>query len=410
MGPALLVLLRYRRLMSKEHAQRWREKTGQASLNRPPNSKILWCHAASVGEAKSVLPLIDAFVASNPEWHVLLTTVTITGYNAIKHHLPPRTQHQFAPLDHPFWVQHFLNHWQPNGALWVEGELWPNQFLQLKKRHVPLVLINARMHPKSFASWQKFKGFLQPLLQCITAATAMSPRSANYYQQLGLDNIQSLGDIKMAAAKLPCPAHGLSTLIDALGARPRLLLAQSHEGEEALLLEHFKYLEKQFPQLLLTIVPRHPTRTAQIVAQITEAGLSYNTRGDQHRLPNAASQIYVANTMGELGLFYHTHNIVIMGGSFINLGGHNPLEAAHFGCHIVAGPNMFNFDHITELLAPSGGYYPTTDSALPLILGNLLSQTAPQLASVGEKMRRLAETQQHDIIPQHIKFLANYFN
>lgn len=352
----LLKLLLWRRLASgKEDAARIAERSGIAAIVRPAG-RLIWVHGASVGEAISALPLIRRLLDFHADAHVLLTTGTVTSARIMAQQLPVRALHQFAPLDHPASVRKFLDHWRPDAAIWIESELWPNLILETTVRNIPMALVNARMSEKSFQRWQLAPRAIAKLLSCFRIVLAHDENSTRFFRSLGAAQAICAGDLKQAAEPLPADDEELATLLAAIGSRPVWLAASTHPGEEMIVKEVHEKLRGQFPQLLTIIAPRHADRGPQIKTMLSAdrlGGLAVAQRS-KNELPSPDADIYLADTMGEMGLIYRLSKIVFMGGSLVAHGGQNPLEPARLGCAIIYGPNVGNFITIYNELTAAG--------------------------------------------------------
>ena len=351
-APAVAGVLALRRARGKEDGARTGERKGVAARPRP-EGKLVWLHAASVGEAQSSLALIDRLLALNPKLAVLVTTGTVTSAQLMAERLPARAFHQYVPVDRPAWVRRFLDHWRPDLALWIESELWPNLVLETAARAIPMVLVNARMSDRSFASWQSWPSVIRPLLRCFRRVLAQSEADAVRFRTLGARDALATGSLKYDAAPLPADMAELDRLERAIGARVHWVAASTHGGEEALVANAHRALRRRYPTLLTVLVPRHPSRGDEIASQLRAGGLivAQRARGDAI---GPATDIYLADTMGELGLFYRLASIVFVGGSLVARGGQNPLEPARLGCAILYGPHMDNFRVIAADLIEAG--------------------------------------------------------
>ena len=338
--PLLDLLLQNRVKRGKEDPARLGERKGMASLPRP-NDSVIWLHAASVGEAQSALILLDAIEINHPSVSVVVTTGTVTSATLMQRRLPRNAVHQYAPLDHPAWVENFLNHWRPDLALWMESELWPNMLTALRARKIPAALVNARLSDNSYRNWKFARGFAKSLLDCFTLILAQTQKDAAHYESLGANNVIVSDNIKYSAAPLPYDELALSTLKLAVGERPVWVYASTHAGEESLACRVHKTLKETLPDLLTIIVPRHPERRDDIANICFENSVKFRLRGKTLALPTSDDDIYIADTLGELGLFYTLSPIAMIGRSFSDDGGggHNPVEAAQLGCAVLTGPN-----------------------------------------------------------------------
>jgi 3-deoxy-D-manno-octulosonic-acid transferase len=336
--PAVPLLLRERVLRGKEDRGRIRERLGFASRSRP-DGQLIWIHGASVGECTSVLPLIDALL-NGADRHILMTSGTTTSAKLMEERLPHRALHQFAPLDTPAGIRRFLDHWKPNIGLFVDSEIWPNMVLGAAARNIPLALINGRMSERSFNGWRRTPKMAMALLANYRICLVQNAEGAERLRLLGAHNVQVSGNLKADAPPLPVDAEELAQMQRATKGRPILLAASSHPGEEETLLPAHDSLKRRLPNLLSIIVPRHPTRGGDIAMLC--GGRSVAQRS--HRaLPASETEVYVADTMGELGLFYRLAPCAFVGGSLVPHGGQNPLEAARLGRAVLAGPHTSNF-------------------------------------------------------------------
>ena len=350
--PLIQLLLRRRIALGKEDPVRIEERRGLSSLQRP-EGPLVWIHAASLGEAQSVLVLIDRLIRERPALNILMTTGTVTSAALMGERLPRRALHQFVPIDRPAWVRRFLKYWQPDMAIWVESELWPNLLLETAARGVPMVLLNARISAHSHTGWQRARGLAQRLLSSFSLVLAQDETIAERLRDLGAVNVSVSGNLKTAAAPLPATANDLLELQDAIGSRPVWLAASTHEGEEAIVAEAHISTAKKIPGLLTIVAPRHPQRGAEIVALLEGRGLTVARRSLSEPITDAFD-IYLADGTGELGLFYRIAPVAFIGGSLIPHGGQNMLEAAVLRCAILHGPHIANFEAIAGDLARAG--------------------------------------------------------
>lgn len=355
-GPALRLLLLRRRARGKEDPQRLPERRGIASRPRP-EGRLLWLHAASVGESLSVVPLVEKLLEGRPGWSVLVTTGTVTSARLMTDRLPDRAFHQYVPVDRPAWVRRFLTHWRPDAAVWVESEFWPTLITETARRRVPMALIQGRVSDRSFASWQKHQWLATALLAPFSLVLGQSNEDARRLFVLGAEKPDCLGNLKAAAPPLPAEADALATLEKALGDRPRWLAASTHAGEDTLAYTAHGQMKRHAPGLLTVIVPRHPQRGDAILAELTAAGATVARRA-AGELPGPEHDVYLADTMGELGLFYRLCPVTFVGKSLKvpqgEGGGQNPLEPARLGCAVVFGPHMENFPLIADRLTLAG--------------------------------------------------------
>lgn len=344
--PALPLWLKHRANRGKEDPARLEERFGFAGTIVPA-APIVWLHAASVGEAQSILPLTAALHAALPTHHFLITTGTRTSAALIAANPKPYLTHQVAPLDVSSAVARFLETWRPHLAIWVESELWPQLVWHTAARHIPMMLVNGRISPRSFARWRRFPKLSASLLGAFDVVYAGSSDDAARLRMLGAPEVMDAGNLKFDSAILPVAHEAASLLQQQIGSRPCWLAASTHAGEEAQLVEVHKILKALHPDLLSIVVPRHANRGHEIAAIFAAANLTVAQRS-AHAPITAATEIYVADTMGELGLFYQQCEVAFIGGSLVPHGGHNPLEPARQHCSILCGPHTLNFAPIIE--------------------------------------------------------------
>lgn len=369
--PALRWNLRLRLRRGKEEAGRLPEREGHGAAR--PEGRLLWLHAASVGETLAILPLLSALAARDPALNLLVTTGTVTSAKLLPQRLSPelaaRIIHRYLPLDVPAWVARFLDSWRPDAVGFVESELWPNLLGACAVRGIPMALLNARISARSFRRWRNFGPRL--IRRLLAGFALIAPRSAEDAARLtalGAPRLMPAGDLKLAAEPLPADPADLAELRAAVGTRPVLLAAATHPGEEVAILAAAGELAPRFPDLLTIIAPRHPERGAEVAALAQGA-----PRRGEGALPGPGPA-YIADTIGELGLFYRVASLAVIGGSLIRHGGQNPLEAARLGCPVILGPHMENFSDATAALLAEGGAVQLPDAAaLAAVVADMLS-------------------------------------
>jgi 3-deoxy-D-manno-octulosonic-acid transferase len=339
--PVLPLVLRYRERQGKEDAARLDERLGVASRPRPAGP-LVWVHAASVGEANAVLPLIEALGRRRQMPSCLLTTGTVTSAALAARRLGTLAIHQFVPLDSPAYVRRFLDHWRPDVAVLTESEIWPNIVLEASARSVPLVLVNARMSGRSYGRWRRARGLARPIFNRIDLVLAQNEKLARRYGELGARRSIAVGNLKIDAPPPPVDRAELARLQQALAGRPLLIAASTHEGEEVILAAAHRIVRQQVPGFCTIVVPRHPERGVAIAEAMKGMGLSSLQRS-QGALPAADMDIYIADTLGELGTFYALSPIAFVGGSLVPHGGQNPIEAVRHDAVVLTGPHRENF-------------------------------------------------------------------
>jgi 3-deoxy-D-manno-octulosonic-acid transferase len=349
LAPLAAAYLAQRRERGKEDPARFRERLGISRVTRP-EGPLIWVHAASVGEATAVLGPIEYLLETRPDLEILVTTGTVTSARLLETRLAARARHQFVPADLPSWTARFLDHWRPDLALWVESELWPNLVFAAHARNIPMVLVNARLSARSYSRWRYWPGLIGPMLRAFDLCLAQDNEQAERFRSLGARQVAAVGDLKAAAPVLPFDRSELSRLRDAIDSRPMWLAASTHAGEEKIAARAHRTLAAQHPRLLTIIAPRHPARGDAIGAMLAEQGLRIARRASGDPVTRD-TQVYLADTMGELGLFYRLAGIAFIGGSLAAKGGHNPFEAARLGCAVLHGPDMSNCAAMAAALA-----------------------------------------------------------
>jgi 3-deoxy-D-manno-octulosonic-acid transferase len=358
-APGLRAMLRRRVARGKELAVRLPEREGIDPTPRPPG-RLVWLHAASVGESQSILPLLSALRAEAPDLSILLTTGTVTSAALLAARLPElgleAVLHRFVPLDVPAWVARFLDHWRPDAAGFIESELWPNLIDGCRVRGIPMMLVNARMSARSLRGWQRVPGFARQMLGAFDRVQAQSEADAARLRLLGARQVDAPGNLKLAAAPLPADAAELARLRALIGERPVWLAASTHPGEEDVAGQVHRCLAAAHPGLLTIVAPRHPERGAAVAAALVAprraVGQDPGTTG-----------IWIADTLGELGLLYRLSPLVFVGRSLVGQGGQNPLEPARLGCAIAVGPHTANFAEAVQALEAAGALTRVADAA-----------------------------------------------
>ncbi|MGN6114532.1 MAG: 3-deoxy-D-manno-octulosonic acid transferase, partial [Nitrobacter sp.] len=377
-GPLTPALIKRRLKQGKEDPARIAERWGIAHQPRPAGP-LVWIHGASVGEVLAAAALIERLRAL--DIRILLTSGTVTSAAVVAKRFPPDIIHQYLPYDSPRFVARFLDHWQPSLALFIESDLWPNLILAGAARRLPMVVINGRMSQRSFPRWQKLHGTISALLGRFDICLVQSEVDAERFSALGSRNVIVTGNLKLDVQAPPADDARLERLMSVTRGRPVVVAASTHPGEEEMLLHAHRTLAPHFPSLLTVIVPRHPNRGEAIARAMTASGAEVALRSLEE-LPTARTDIYVADTMGELGLFYRLAPIVFMGGSLVPHGGQNPIEAIKLDASIVHGPHVFNFTDVYDALDRAGGARQADDgNALVKQLGHLLNDPAARNAS-----------------------------
>lgn len=346
--------LRSRLLMGKEDPERLEERLG-ISLAERPTGNLIWFHAASVGESLSLVELIKRISSSQPDYNFLITTGTITSAKLILSRLPSNAVHQYIPVDTPKAVEKFLDRWRPSLAIWTESEFWPNLISFTSARDIPMILINARISEKSYRRWRFFKKSLKNLIEKFNYSLIQDQKTVKYFSKIGIssNNFELTGTLKEGSAALPHSEIEQVEISKQILNRPVWLAASTHEGEEKLIAAAHRHASKASQGLLLIIVPRHPERGLEIASILTKENFKICLRSKKDKI-SSDTQIYIADTLGELGLWYRIAPVSFVGGSFVPIGGHNPFEPAALGSAILHGPYVENFKEIYNRLNVAG--------------------------------------------------------
>jgi len=373
-APLVVLYLKSRRRHGKEDDLRFAERLGIPGRERP-DAPLVWIHAASIGEATSVLALIERMLEERPGLEILLTTGTVAAARLLEPRLPRGARHQFVPADLPGAVARFLDFWRPDLALWVESELWPNLVLMTRRRGIPMLLLNARLSARSHARWRAWGALARPMLGSFALCLAQDEVQGERFRELGAREVASVGDLKSAAKTLPTDEVALDALRRQIGDRPRWLAACTHDGEEDIAMAVHRRLAGDRPGLLTIIAPRHPVRGDEIAALAEAQGLRIARRSKGEPIA-ANTDIYLADTFGELGVFYSLAGIAFVGGSLIDRGGHNPFEAARLDCAVLLGPHTANCSAMAEALTDADAGETVADAdALAGAVARLLDDT-----------------------------------
>jgi 3-deoxy-D-manno-octulosonic-acid transferase len=382
MGPLVVLYLARRRARGKEDGARFGERLGRPGMARPAGP-LVWLHAASVGEAASLLALIDRLTRERPLLQILVTTGTVASAGLLAARLPHgKARHQYVPVDRPRYIRQFLDHWKPDLAIWVYAELWPNLIATTQRRGIPTILLNGRMSQRSFARWHRWRSLIAPLLGGFSLCLAQDGVHLERLQRLGARAVDTVGDLRSAAAPLPADGDDLARLAALVGDRPSWLAASTHPGEEDAAASAHLALKERHRRLLTFIVPRHPARADEIATALAARGLVVAQRSRGEAIA-PDTEIYLGDTLGEMGLFYRLAEIAFVGGSTAALGGHNPLEPALLGCAVLHGPDMSNWATIAGELAAAEATVTVADAAA-------LAKAVDRLLADPAERRRLA--------------------
>lgn len=366
----------------KEDAQRFGERRGQPGRPRP-EGPLVWIHAASNGEAMSALPLVQRLLERDPKGHVLVTTGTVTSARLMATRLPDRAIHQYVPVDRPAWVRSFLKHWRPDAGIWVESEFWPALIWEMRRAGKPMALVNGRVSRRSLTRWRRIPGIAGDLLDGFRPCLAQTPDDAAHLRDLGAAEADCVGNLKLSVQPQAVDGKVLETERARLRGRPVWVAASTHPGEEDIVAEAHRHLASDRPDILTILVPRHPDRGVAIAEALRAKGLTVALRSAGTEVAPTTS-VYVADTLGELGLFYRLVPVALVGGSLCGgHGGHNPIEPAQLGCIPLCGPDMENFSTVAADLLTRGGMTRVADAVeLAQTVGGLLDEAGRRKAMV----------------------------
>lgn len=390
------------------YRERWRERF---ALQESPGSSqgCVWLHAVSVGETEAAAPLVSALMRRYPSVPVLLTTTTPTGSARVKALFGESVAHVYLPYDLPDAVGRFLAAYRPKLAVFMETEIWPNLFAGCAARHVPLVIVNARLSERSCRGYSRLPGFVARTLSAVSAVAAQTAEDASRFASLRVaqDRLHVLGNLKFDRPVAPeLLEQGKTLRHGLLGDRPVWIAASTHEGEEALLLDVHRQLLERYPGLLLILAPRHPERRAKVSELIGDTGMTCAARS-QGEACQSATRVFLLDTLGELNLFYASADLAFVGGSLVAVGGHNVLEPAILGLPVLFGPHMFNFKEIAGSLLQAGGALQVQDDArLAERAGHLLGN-AQERAAMGGRAQGFVE-RNRGALERHVSLLEQW--
>ncbi len=342
----LIILLRI--LKKKEDKYRFKEKFCFFSKKRGVG-KLIWFHGSSVGEILSVIPLIEKLEKDSSINKILITSSTLSSSKVLSKFKLKKTIHQFFPVDSNFLSKKFLNYWKPSIAVFIESEIWPNMIFNIKKKSIPLLLLNARITNKSYNRWKNILPSSKSLFKNFDICFVQNKETKSYLKNLGAKNIRSIGNLKFSESKEQKNNNIDIKLKKIFKSKKIWCAASTHNSEEKISALVHKKLKKKYKNLLTIIIPRHVQRRENIINEIKDLDLRVQTRSENSKI-KINTDIYLVDTYGESKSFYKVCNTVFLGGSLINRGGQNPLEPARFGCKVLHGPYVQNFTEVYELL------------------------------------------------------------
>ena len=399
--PALPWLLKGRARKGKEDLARLGERLGRASQARP-NGPLVWLHGASLGESLSLLPLIDRLTAARPDAEILVTAGTLTAAEVLAGRLPSGVIHQFSPVDAPGVANRFLDHWKPDLVVFAESELWPNLLFGAKARGAHMALVSARMTQSSAERWRRLGGAARWVLTAFDLVLPQDAESSERFESLGARPVGQL-NLKLAGGPPPVDPRQLAALREAAAGRPVLLAASTHAGEDEIVLEAFAHIRSLQPEALLVIAPRHPTRALEVLTLARASGFTADRRTEA---AFGASDVHVADTLGELGLWFALADLSLVAGSLVpDIGGHNPMEPARLARPFVSGPHVESWRGVYAALEAADALVTVADARA--LAGAFLAAIAePSIAAERAERARVFAAGQGEALDGAVDQLA----
>jgi len=342
------LIIIFRLIKKKEDAYRFKEKFCFFDIKKV-NGKLIWFHGSSVGEILSIIPLVEKLEKYKSINKILITSSTLSSSKVLNKFKFKKTIHQFFPIDTNFFSKKFLNYWKPSIVIFVESEIWPNMLTNIKKKSIPLLLLNARLTKKSYKRWKMISFFSKSLFNSFDKIYPQSHETKKYLKSLGIKRMKLLGNLKFSETKTQKNIDLHNKVKRIFKSRKLWCAVSTHNGEEEICAKAHKSLKKKYKNLLTIIIPRHIHRTDEVQQQIVDMGLKVQIHSEKSKIKKD-TDIYLVDTYGETKSFLKLCNAVFLGGSIVKHGGQNPLEAARFGCEILHGPNIQNFTEVYKLL------------------------------------------------------------
>lgn len=396
--PLYLIIGLIRVIKKKDNIYSLSQKFGFNKPIRPPG-KLIWIHAASVGESMIAITLFNALSQHKSNYHFLITTGTLSSAQILAKSLPVGIIHQFTPIDNIFIVKNFLNHWKPDLGIFIESELWPCLALNASKI-CNLLLVNARLSDISYKRWQSKKQLFQLITLLFKMIIVQSDTDFKKYTNLGCKNIKNLGNLKFSNKELTVDNNQLDKLKNIFNDKAIFVAASTHQEDEAVILRLVKDLKKH--DINSIIILRHPERRDEVAKYCKNLGLKYSLRS-QNIAPSLADDVYIVDNFGELGTFYRISSVVFVGGSFKN-GGHNPLEPAYFDNVVIFGPNMSNVSNVAEdMLKKNAAIQITTTAELKEKIIFFLSKEGNDSGQIYKKNAKEFVQERKKIIDDYLK-------
>ena len=347
------LIIIYRIFKKKEDPKRFFEKLGVSSMGFNKNS-LIWFHVSSVGELLSIVPMIEKIEEKKKNFKILVTSNTLSSAKIFEKYKFKKTFHQFFPIDSNIIIKKFLNNWKPNIAIFVESEIWPNMILEVKRRKIPLVLLNARITKKTFNKWIRLGIFCRFIFEKFDICLSQNNDTKNFLKKLGAKKIFYSGNLKFSETSIDKNLNLKKSINDFFKNKKFVFGGIStHETEEEFCIKLFEQLKRIYKNLILVIIPRHVNRTERIIQNLSKYKLNIHKHSDK-KILNRRTEVYIVDTFGDTKKFLKKCSIVFLGGSLIPHGGQNPIEAARYGLKIIHGPNIENFTEVYNLLKNIG--------------------------------------------------------
>ncbi|MCQ2913658.1 MAG: 3-deoxy-D-manno-octulosonic acid transferase [Alphaproteobacteria bacterium] len=378
--PLISVYLACRKFKGKEDLNRFNERMGYPNLKRP-EGKLVWIHGASVGETLSVQPLIKKIQEVYPNLNIMVTSGTLTSAELMEKRLTGKAFHQYIPIDCPNQVKRFVEYWKPDVAFWIESEFWPNLLSEIKSKNIPLILINGRVSDRSFSRWKKLKSLSHELQSLFTKSFGQTDEDARRLKELGAQETDCVGNMKFGVGELICDETELNKVKSQIKSRHCWVAGSTHEGEDEPLAIAQKIIKEKFRDALLVLAPRHPKRADEVKQIFTKFGFNVAMRSKKEKITDKVD-VYIADTIGEMGLSYRLGEIAFVGGSLIPFGGQNMIEPARLNKVVLCGPGTTNF---REIVAKAK----SQEALIEIKNGEELANAAIDLLSDEEKLKRM---------------------
>jgi len=393
-----------RLLRGKENSARITERFAITKIKRP-QGKLVWLHAASVGETLAILSLVNKLVEEN--FTILLTTYTLSSSKIVAEKFPQKVIHQFLPFDSPFFARKFVNHWRPDFVVWTESDFWAN-IITTASKVSRMILLNERMSDKSFKRWKCFPHLLKHILGCFNVVLPQSTIDYQKMEYFGVKNLNFIGNLKYSLNAANINQNLVDEVGEAINKRQVIFVASTHPTEEKIILESIKPLMKKHPDILIFLAPRHPARAAEVRNIINAIGFKYEQRTQTTKI-SQNTQLYLIDTLGEMNSFFKLSSITIMGGSFVSyINGHNIIEPAKFENAIICGPYMSNFKQAIEEFIEAKAIVQVNEGELSLVIDKLLSDNK-LVRNYAANAHKIASSYEQ-VLSKTVKFLVAEFN